>query len=94
MAQATEIVKRVLQTEKGTRILKHNQYVLQVAKDANKVEIRDAVQELFKVDVLNVNTLIGHGKWRRLSTKAGRRSDWKKAIVTLGKDQKIDAKAA
>ena len=64
-----------------------------MAKDANKVEIRQAVEAIFKVDVLKVTTMIGHGKWRRLSTKAGRRPDWKKAVVTVGKDQKIEVKA-
>ena len=95
MAQpvATDIVKRVLQSEKAARITKHNQYVVQVAKHANKIEIRHAVETLFKVDVLDVTTSTMHGKWRRLSVRAGRRPDWKKAIVTVGKDQKIEVKA-
>ena len=90
---ATDIVKRVLQTEKGTRVAKHRQYVLHVALDANKMEIRDAVETLFKVQVLNISTMIAHGKWRRLSTRAGRRSDWKKAIVTVDKNQTIEVKS-
>ena len=92
MRPATEIVKRVLQTEKGTRIAKHDQYLLNVAIDANKVQIREAVEQLFNVNVEKVNTLIGHGKWRRLSTKIGRRPDWKRAIVTVTKGQKIEVK--
>ncbi|MBI2495340.1 MAG: 50S ribosomal protein L23 [Candidatus Omnitrophica bacterium] len=92
MKQATEIVKRVLQTEKGTRLAPHDQYVVGVALDANKVDIRRAVEELFSVDVLQVNTQIHHGKWRRLSNRRGRRPDWKRAFVTLATGQKIEVK--
>ena len=91
MRPATEIVKQVLQTEKGTRLAAHDQYLLGVALDANKVEIRHAVERLFNVKVTKVNTQVAHGKWRRLSNRWGRRSDWKKAIVTLAKGQKIEA---
>ena len=93
MRPATEVVKGVRQTEKGTRVAQHGQYVVDVALDANKVEIRDAVQQLFKVDVSRVNTQIHHGKWRRLGARWGRRSDWKKAFVTLAKGQKIEVKS-
>jgi len=92
MRPATEIVKRLLQTEKGARIGAHGQYLLRVATDANKIEIRNAVERLFKVQVTDVNTQRVHGKWRRLSQRVGRRSDWKKAIVTLAKGQKIEVK--
>ena len=93
MRPATDIVKRVLQTEKGTHVAAHDQYLVKVALDANKIEIRQAVQELFSVKVTKVNTQVAHGKWRRLSVKRGRRPDWKKAIVTLAKGQKIEVKA-
>ena len=93
MRPATEIVKRVVQTEKGARLATHHQFLVDVAPDSNKIEIRRAVEELFKVDVLKVNTLIGHGKWRRLQTQWGRRQDRKRAIVTLAKGQKLEAKA-
>ena len=93
MRPPTEIVQRILQSEKGTRLSLHDQYVLQVARDANKAEIRDAVKELFGVTVTKVNTQRTHGKWRRLSNRWGRRSDRKKAIVTLAKGQKIEVKA-
>ncbi len=92
MRPATDIVRRVLQTEKATRVAAHNQYLLQVALDAGKPEIRQAVAELFGVTVTKVNTQVGHGKWRRLSTSWGRRPDWKKAFVTLAKGQKIELK--
>ncbi|MBI2104577.1 MAG: 50S ribosomal protein L23 [Candidatus Omnitrophica bacterium] len=92
MRPPTDIVKQVLQSEKGARVLAHGQYVMDVAPDANKVEIREAVEGLFKVKVLKVNTMVTHGKWRRLQARWGRRTDRKKAIVTLAKGQKIDVK--
>ena len=92
MRPATEIVRRVLQSEKGARLAKQDQYILDVSPRANKTEIRQAVQQLFNVTVTDVNTLITHGKWRRLQTQQGRRSDRKKAIVTLAKGQKIEVK--
>ena len=92
MRPATEIVKRVLQTEKATRMAQHDQYLLQVALDADKPQIRQAIEELFKVKVTKINTQITHGKWRRLSVRSGRRSDVKRALVTLAKGQKIEVK--
>lgn len=92
MRPASQIVKHLLQSEKGTRVATHDQYLVSVALDANKIEIRQAVEELFGVKVTKVNTMVGHGKWRRLSQQWGRRSDWKKAIVTVAKGQKIEVK--
>lgn len=93
MRPATEIIKGVRQTEKGARITTHDQYLIEVAPDANKVEIREAVEQLFHVKVTNVNTQMCHGKWRRVRYQWGRRPDWKKAFVTLAKGQKIEAGA-
>lgn len=93
MRPATDIVRRVLQTEKGSRLAKADQYVLEVSPNSNKVEIRQAVELLFKVKVTKVNTALGHGKWRRMSNQWGRRQDLKKATVTLQKGQKIEVKA-
>ena len=93
MRPATDIVRRILQSEKGARIAAHDQYLVDVARDANKVEIRRAVELLYNVKVLKVNTQVGHGKWRRLSVHWGRRPDRKKAIVTLAKGQKIEVKS-
>jgi large subunit ribosomal protein L23 len=86
-----EIIKTVRLTEKGTRQgEKYNQYTIKADRRANKTEIRRAVQELFKVKVLKVNTLNVTGKPRRQRTKqAGRSMDWKKAIVTLKEGDKI-----
>ena len=86
-----EIVKTVRLTEKGTRQgEKLNQYTIVADPRANKLQIRQAVQELFKVKVISVNTLNVRGKPRRQRTPAqGWTSAWKKAIVTLKEGDKI-----
>ena len=88
---AFEIIKTVRLTEKGTRQgEKYNQYTVVADPRANKTQIRQAVQELFKVKVARVNTLNVHGKLRRQRTiQAGKDPDWKKAIVTLKEGHKI-----
>ena len=88
---AFEIVKTVRLTEKGTRQgEKYNQYTVVTDRRANKTQIRQAVQELFKVKVVRVNTLNVRGKPRRQRTsQAGQTMDWKKAIVTLKAGDKI-----
>jgi len=86
-----EVVKTMRITEKGTRQSdKLNQYTVVADPRANKAQIRQAVQELFKVKVLRVNTLNVRGKARRARTPAaGRAPNWKKAIVTLRPEDKI-----
>ena len=86
-----EIIKTVRLTEKGTRQSeKYNQYTIVADRLATKPQIRQAVQELFKVKVVRVNTLNVRGKDRRKRTaQAGRASSWKKAIVTLKDGDKI-----
>ncbi|HEX3798942.1 MAG TPA: 50S ribosomal protein L23 [Verrucomicrobiae bacterium] len=86
-----DIVKTVRLTEKGTRQgEKLNQYTVVADRRANKVQIRHAVQELFKVKVIKVNTLNVRGKARRKRTsQAGKTPDWKKALVTLKEGDKI-----
>jgi large subunit ribosomal protein L23 len=86
-----EVIKTVRVTEKGTRQSeKYNQYTVVADPRANKTAIRQAMQELFKVKVLRVNTLNVRGKARRQRTPfAGRAPNWKKAIVTLRKEDKI-----
>ncbi len=88
---AFEVIKTVRLTEKGTRQgEKYNQYTVVADRRANKTEIRQAVQELFKVKVTKVNTLNVRGKSRRQrTTQAGKAPDWKKAIVTLKAGDKI-----
>jgi large subunit ribosomal protein L23 len=86
-----EIIKTVRVTEKGTNQSdKFNQYTVVADRRANKIQIRNAVQELFKVKVLRVNTVNVRGKLRRQrTTQAGKAPDWKKAIVTLKDGDKI-----
>jgi large subunit ribosomal protein L23 len=86
-----EIVKTVRLTEKGTRQgEKLNQYTVVADRRANKIQIRHAVQELFKVKVVKINTLNVRGKDRRQRTaQAGKTMTWKKAIVTLKEGDKI-----
>ncbi len=86
-----DVIKTVRLTEKGTRQSDTwNQYTVIADRRANKQEIRRAVEELFKVNVVQVNTLNVRGKYRRQRTEqAGQTSDWKKAIVTLKKGDKI-----
>jgi large subunit ribosomal protein L23 len=88
---AFEIIKTVRLTEKGTRQAeKYNQYTIVADRLANKTEIRNAVQELFKVKVVKVNTLNVRGKSRRQRTaQVGKAPNWKKAIVTLKDGDKI-----
>ncbi len=84
------IIERPLLTEKSMDLSHHGKYTFRVAKDANKVEIRDAVHRIFKVDVVKVNTLNIKGKKRRVGRfKEGHTADWKKAIVTLKEGQTI-----
>ena len=86
-----DIVKTARLTEKGTRqSTKHNQYTVVADPRANKFQIKKAVEELFKVKVTRVNTLNVRGKFRRQRRPdAGQAPDWKKAIVTLRKGDKI-----
>ena len=98
------IIKRPLLTEKGT-LLKETggggqsdadpesikpQLLFEVAKDANKVEIRAAVQKLWNVDVVAVRTVVVRGKEKRMGRFVGRRSNWKKAIVTIAPGQTVE----
>lgn len=85
------IVKRVQVTEKGTRQAEGNQFILEVAPRANKIEIRRAVETLFGVHVLAVNTQNHAGGTRLLrNRRTARRPDWKRAIVTLKAGERIE----
>ena len=85
------IVRRALITEKGTRIReRENGYLFEVARDANKIEIRHAIEAIFPVKVESIRTMRVHGKPKRMGRYAGHRPDWKKAIVMLKKGQTIE----
>jgi large subunit ribosomal protein L23 len=88
---AFEVIKTVRLTEKGTtQSDKFNQYTVVADRRANKIQIRRAVEELFKVQVVGVSTMNMHGKRRRqLTSRPGTDPDWKKAVVTLKKGNKI-----
>jgi len=86
-----DVIKRPIITEKGTLVNElGNQVVFRVDPRANKVEIRQAVERLFKVKVEKVRTSRLLGKTRRVGKTMGRRSDWKKAYVTLAEGSRID----
>jgi len=81
---AQDIVRRPLITEKGTDLTgKQNAYTFLVAPDANKSEVRRAVEELFKVKVLDVRTMVRSGKLKGRGKMKRRMPDWKRAVVTL-----------
>jgi large subunit ribosomal protein L23 len=104
MRSPEQIIKRPLLTEKGTRLKEtggqaegdldtetmKSQLLFEVARDANKVEIRHAVQKLWNVDVLAVRTSIVRGKEKRMGRFVGKRSNWKKAVVTIAAGQTVE----
>ncbi len=81
-------------SEKSAKASENNQLVFKVAKDATKLEIRKAVEALWDVKVLSVQTSIVKGKRKRFGRLEGRRSDWKKAYVSLAEGQEIDLLSA
>ena len=91
MTAAKDIILRPLINEKSqAQRDAHNQYVFHVALTSSKEEVKTAVEKYFNVKVTDVRTLINHGKERRVGQTTGRRSNWKKAIVTLKQGQSID----
>lgn len=85
-----EMIRSPVITEKATRLSEHGQYVFRVPLDATKPRIKAAVEALFGVQVLAVNTLVQKGKTKRFRGRPGRRSDVKKAFVRLAAGQQID----
>ena len=104
MRSPETIIKRPLLTEKGTRLKETGggsdaaadpetlkpQLLFEVARDANKVEIRHAVEKLWNVNVLSVRTTVVRGKEKRMGRFIGKRSNWKKAVVTIAAGQNIE----
>ena len=91
MENAHKIIRRPLITEKSTLQKEiHNQLAFEVDRRANRIEIKKAVERIFKVQVIQVRTMNYQGKRKRLGRSVGRRPHWKKAIVTLKPGQKID----
>ena len=91
MPHLYDVIVRPVLTERNTELMEGNRYTFEVAPDANKIQIKQAVETAFDVKVLAVNTLTVHRKLRRERTRfRGYRSGWKKAIVTLAPGDKID----
>lgn len=88
MKSPYDIVLSPIVTERSMDVMEDNKYTFRVAKNANKIEIKSAVEAIFGVKVKNVNTINMLGKTKRVGNKIGKRSDWKKAIVTLTDDSK------
>jgi large subunit ribosomal protein L23 len=88
--QMYDIVRAPVITEKATIVSEHNQVIFRVPLTANKREVKAAVEGLFNVNVTAVNTIRVIGKLKRHRGRAGRRSDYKKAVVTLREGQRID----
>jgi large subunit ribosomal protein L23 len=85
-----EVLRRPLITEKNTMLVEQNKYAFEVAGNANKPQIKDAVEKAFKVKVASVNVMCVPGKMRRAGRQRGMTSPWKKAVVTLEPGHKIE----
>jgi large subunit ribosomal protein L23 len=91
MKSPHDVIKAPLVSEKGTLLTETaNQVLFKVRPDANKIEVKHAVETIFKVKVTHVRMARYLGKMRRIGKNIGRRSDWKKAYVTLKEGDKID----
>ena len=89
--RALSIIHRPLMTEKSTNLNQFNQYSFLVSKDSNVFEIKNAIEKIFKVKVIKVNTSILRGKVKSFKGSTGYRKDTKKAIVTLAEGNTIDS---
>ncbi len=90
MSKYHSIIRYPSITEKNSTLrTEQNKFVFEVATDASKVQIKEAVQKLFGVDVVAVNTMVVKGKKKRVGRYSGFRSDWKKAIVKIKEGQNI-----
>lgn len=90
MKESFGTLQALLRTEKGTAQVSMNKYLFSVKKDANKIQIKRAVENIYKVKVEKVNTQVTPGKLKRVRQQQGLTPDWKKAVVTLKAGQKID----
>ena len=105
MRSPETVIKRPLLTEKGSTLKEtgglpslegidsekvQSQIMFEVLRDANKIEIKHAVEKLWNVEVLKVRTAVVRGKEKRVGRHVGRRSNWKRALVTLAAGQKIE----
>lgn len=91
MKDPRQVIIRPIISERSYDLINDNRYTFEVAKTANKIEIRDAVESIFDVHVLNVNTMSVKGKPKRVRYAKGYTRSWKKAIVTLVEGETIEA---
>jgi len=91
MKNIYSVIKKPLFTEKGGSLKEEqNKILVEVSQDANKIDIKKAVEEIFKVKVEKVATITTQGKWKKYGRSLGKRPDRKKAIITLKKGEKLD----
>ena len=90
MKDPHDIVKGMIRTEKGSAMLVLNKYLFWIDKSANKIEVKKAIEDMYKVKVDSVNTVMMRGKLKKVRYAVGKTSDWKKAIVTLKDGSKIE----
>lgn len=88
--EARDILIRPIVTEKSTALMEQGKYTFRVPLAATKIQIRQAVEQIFKVKVQAVNTMRYEGKLKRMGRTQGRRSDWKKTVVTLKPGEAIE----
>jgi large subunit ribosomal protein L23 len=91
MKNIYSVIKKPLFTEKGGNLKEEqNKLLIEVSRDANKIDIKKAMEEIFKVKVEKVATINTQGKWKRYGRSLGKRPDRKKAVITLKKGEKLD----
>ncbi|MFH1665613.1 MAG: 50S ribosomal protein L23 [Candidatus Omnitrophota bacterium] len=90
MKTSHDVIKHMIRTEKGSGMLSQNKYLFRVDKRANKVEVKRSVEDIYKVKVDAVNMMNVRGKKKRVRFREGMTSSWKKAIVTLKPDNRIE----
>ena len=90
MKNPHDVIKGLIRTEKGSVMLPLNKYLFWVNTVCNKIEIKKAIEDIYKVKVAAVNTVSMRGKLKRVRFAVGKTTDWKKAIVTLKDGSKID----
>jgi large subunit ribosomal protein L23 len=90
MSESSTVIRSLLRTEKGSLQSAENKYLFAVLRSSNKIQIRKAVESMYKVKVSSVNTQVVAGKNKRVRYQVGKTPDWKKAVVTLKQGHKID----
>ena len=91
MITAYDILKALVRTEKGTSLESQGKYCFRVTPEATKIDVKRAVEDIYKVKVASVNTGRVPGKLKRVRSRSGYTTGWKKAVVSLKEGQKIEA---